>query len=136
VDAGPYKACSSSYTLPLLPDGLHAIFVKAIDAPGNESGHDLLGPETGRDLIRRHPLIRICLQRLQRRAELPARWRRLWRLQLAGQLRGRRGRPSYVPGQGDGSGPEHRCCLTHLDRRRHGSPGDLRQWTRRRLRLI
>jgi hypothetical protein len=37
VDAGPYKACSSSYTLPLLPDGLHAIFVKAIDARGNES---------------------------------------------------------------------------------------------------
>ncbi|MEK6273262.1 MAG: hypothetical protein AABM42_11570 [Actinomycetota bacterium] len=37
IDAGPYKPCSSPYTLPQLSDGPHAFFVKAIDAPGNES---------------------------------------------------------------------------------------------------
>jgi Glycosyl hydrolase catalytic core len=37
IDAGAYKPCSSPYTTPALADGNHAIFVKAIDAPGNES---------------------------------------------------------------------------------------------------
>jgi hypothetical protein len=37
VDAGAYKPCSSPYPTPLLADGIHAFFVKAIDAPGNES---------------------------------------------------------------------------------------------------
>ena len=37
VDAGPFKICSSPYTLPRLSDGAHAFRLKAIDAPGNES---------------------------------------------------------------------------------------------------
>ena len=37
VDAGPFKLCSSPYTLPRLSDGAHAFRLKAIDAPGNES---------------------------------------------------------------------------------------------------
>jgi hypothetical protein len=37
VDAGAFKPCSSPYTTPLFADGIHAFFVKAIDAPGNES---------------------------------------------------------------------------------------------------
>jgi Glycosyl hydrolase catalytic core len=37
VGGGSYRACSSPHTLSTLSDGLHAFFVKAIDAPGNES---------------------------------------------------------------------------------------------------
>jgi hypothetical protein len=37
VDASAYKPCSSPYTTLPLADGNHAFFVKAIDAPGNES---------------------------------------------------------------------------------------------------
>ena len=37
VDARPLKPCSSPYTTPPLADGSHALFVKAIDAPGNVS---------------------------------------------------------------------------------------------------
>jgi hypothetical protein len=38
IDGGAYRPCSSPYTTPPLADGGHALFVKAIDAPGNESG--------------------------------------------------------------------------------------------------
>jgi hypothetical protein len=37
IDANAFKPCSSPYPTPLLADGIHAFFVKAIDAPGNES---------------------------------------------------------------------------------------------------
>ena len=37
VDGRPYTGCSSPYATPRLSDGNHAFFVKAIDAPGNES---------------------------------------------------------------------------------------------------
>ena len=37
VDAGPFRPCSSPYTLPPLSNGAHIFYVKAIDAPGNES---------------------------------------------------------------------------------------------------
>jgi hypothetical protein len=36
IDGGAYKPCSSPYTTPPLTNGNHALFVKAIDAPGNE----------------------------------------------------------------------------------------------------
>ena len=37
VDAGAYKPCSSPYTTPALSNGSHFFYVRAIDAPGNES---------------------------------------------------------------------------------------------------
>jgi hypothetical protein len=37
VNGGPFKSCSSPYTLPALADGTQSFFVRAIDAPGNES---------------------------------------------------------------------------------------------------
>ncbi len=37
VNAGVFKPCSSPYTLPALADGTQSFFVRAIDAPGNES---------------------------------------------------------------------------------------------------
>jgi RTX calcium-binding nonapeptide repeat (4 copies)/Glycosyl hydrolase catalytic core len=37
VDADSFRTCSSPFTLPQLSNGAHAFFVKAIDAPGNES---------------------------------------------------------------------------------------------------
>jgi hypothetical protein len=37
VDAGSYKPCSSPRTTTTLSNGTHAFFVRAIDAPGNES---------------------------------------------------------------------------------------------------
>jgi hypothetical protein len=37
IDARAFERCGSPYTAPLLSDGPHAFFVKAIDAPGNES---------------------------------------------------------------------------------------------------
>jgi hypothetical protein len=37
VDASAFKPCRSPYTTPLLSNGNHSFFVKAIDAPGNES---------------------------------------------------------------------------------------------------
>jgi hypothetical protein len=37
VNGGPFKPCSAPYTLPALPDGTQSFFVRAIDAPGNES---------------------------------------------------------------------------------------------------
>jgi putative glycosyl hydrolase len=37
VDAGANKTCDSPYTLPQLSDGPHTFYVKAMDAPGNES---------------------------------------------------------------------------------------------------
>ena len=37
IDGSVYKPCSSPYTTPPQANGNHAIFVKAIDAPGNES---------------------------------------------------------------------------------------------------
>ena len=37
VDAGSNKTCGSPYTLPPVSDGPHTFYVKAIDAPGNES---------------------------------------------------------------------------------------------------
>jgi hypothetical protein len=36
-DAGPLERCGSPYPLPRRSDGPHTFFVKAIDAPGNES---------------------------------------------------------------------------------------------------
>ncbi|MEK6273264.1 MAG: glycosyl hydrolase [Actinomycetota bacterium] len=37
VDGRLFKTCTSPYTTPLLSDGSHVFFVRAIDAPGNES---------------------------------------------------------------------------------------------------
>ncbi len=37
IDGGAYKPCSSPYTTPALSNGGHIFYVKAIDAPGNES---------------------------------------------------------------------------------------------------
>ncbi len=37
VDGGAYKPCKSPYTTPALSNGAHVFYVKAIDAPGNES---------------------------------------------------------------------------------------------------
>jgi hypothetical protein len=37
VNGGAFKPCSSPFTLPALPDGTQSFFVRAIDAPGNES---------------------------------------------------------------------------------------------------
>jgi polysaccharide biosynthesis protein PslG len=37
VDATSFKGCSSPYTLLRLPDGTHAFYIRAIDAPGNVS---------------------------------------------------------------------------------------------------
>ena len=37
VDGGLNKTCSSPYTLPRVSDGPHTFYVKAVDAPGNES---------------------------------------------------------------------------------------------------
>ena len=37
-DGTPYASCDPPYTLPQLTDGAHHFFLKAIDAPGNESG--------------------------------------------------------------------------------------------------
>jgi hypothetical protein len=37
IDGGAYKPCSSPYTTPQLANGGHFFYVKAIDAPGNES---------------------------------------------------------------------------------------------------
>ena len=37
IDGGAYKPCSSPYTTPPLANGNHALFVRAIDAPGNDS---------------------------------------------------------------------------------------------------
>ena len=37
IDASPFKPCSSPHTPPPLSDGAHAFYVRAIDAPGNES---------------------------------------------------------------------------------------------------
>jgi hypothetical protein len=37
VDAGAYKPCSPPYTTPALSNASHLFYVKAIDAPGNES---------------------------------------------------------------------------------------------------
>jgi hypothetical protein len=36
-DASPFERCGSPYPLPRRSDGPHTFFVKAIDAPGNES---------------------------------------------------------------------------------------------------
>src|SRR6185295_2624660 len=37
VDGGANKPCNSPFTTPHLSDGLHTFYVKAMDAPGNES---------------------------------------------------------------------------------------------------
>ncbi len=37
VDAGAYKPCSPPYTTPALSNGSHVFYLRAIDAPGNES---------------------------------------------------------------------------------------------------
>ena len=37
VDGGAFKPCNSPYTTPPLSNGTHVFFVRAIDAPGNES---------------------------------------------------------------------------------------------------
>jgi hypothetical protein len=37
VDARPFTPCRSPYTAPALSNGSHTFYVRAIDAPGNES---------------------------------------------------------------------------------------------------
>ena len=80
---GPFKPCGSPYTAAALSDGAHTFFVRAIDAPGNESPivsrsftvdtvapavRISSGPAAGRDLVQSESLVRLHLQRLRRQA--------------------------------------------------------------------
>ncbi len=146
LDGGGFQSCSSPFTASGLADGSHTFQVRATDRAQNT---DLVsrtwtvdttapevtfssGPARRLHLARSKPLVRIRLQRSQRRLPLPARRRRLCRLQLAvHRLRPRR-RLAYAADQGDGHGPKLHCRLAHLDRRRPRRRFDHR---RPRLRL-
>ena len=126
-DRRPFRRCGSPYTLPQLPDGGHTLLrqgdrcsrkrepgrVALVHGRHGPPGcGDLLRSGGRRDLVQSEPLLPLRLQRLPRQPQLPTRRRRLCRLRLAvHRLRPRR-RPAHVPGEGDGSGPEHPHRLT------------------------
>ena len=97
------------------------------------SGDDHFRSRERLDLARSEPVVQLRLERVRRQLQLPARRRRLRRLQLTvHRLRPRR-RLAYLPGQGSGSGRKRRPDrLPHLDRRRPRRPLHHRRPRKRR----
>ena len=136
----PSSRCGSPHPLPLLSDGSHTFFVKAIDAPGNESQIvwrsftvDTVapavtissGPAEGTRSSDPSPSFGFASNDSDAGLSCQLDGGGFQRLQLAVQRLRPRGRLAHVPGQGNGSGPKHRPRLTHLDRRHHRPGGDV-----------
>ncbi len=134
VDTRAFDRCGTPHPLTHLSDGAHTFFVRAIDAPGNESQIvwrsftvDTVapavaissGPVEGTRSSDPSPSFGFASNDSDADFSCQLDGGGFQRLRLAVQRLRPRGRPAHRPGQGNGSGPKHRPRLTHLDRRHH-----------------